>query len=488
MEKIDMSLLKYLLAFGLIASSSAFAAFDRQDGSPFAEELNESDFDALRDFVKTKRDVPLSKKSTNMVIAGDVRFEWRNLYEKGRKYEYPQLLWKNRNLRGHGATDMAELPISKNDFDVEFNLYFDYTTDRAWAVAQLNFDNSAGVFDNNKACNCDDISQALVDIILNGDCGADPEGWHGSGSCEDICLKKAYIGYNIFSRCDERLDVELGRRRLYSVFDSKIQFLSQFDGILFKYSNKFECVSDFYINTAWFVVDERVNHFGYVTETGFMNVCDSGFDAKYSFIYWPKMGKNRCFYHDPAGMQYVNSQFTLYYHFDESLICKPVTAYGAFLINMDPHDHVYIYDIAPGEKVKGQVIAFRKIKNSARVIFNHRKTLKHQNLGWYVGLKFGDRVSKEGDWSFDARYEYVEAAAVGDGDVNGIGRGNVLKYSFTQNLLGNANFKGMKFEFLYALTDNFVFNTTVAFSKQIDRSFGGAHHYSYFKTEAVYAF
>ena len=47
---------------------------------------------------------------------------------------------------------------------------------------------------------------------------------------------KAYMGYNICASGCTRIDVELGRRPLWTVFDSRIQFGSRFDGLLLRYS------------------------------------------------------------------------------------------------------------------------------------------------------------------------------------------------------------------------------------------------------------
>lgn len=476
-----MTFLKYLLPLTLAVSFTATSAFayDKQDGSHFDEELNESDFDAVRDFVNTKRDIPLDEKTANLKIAGDVRTEWRNMHETGRK---GNILGPQRQLRGGYATDYGDYPVSCNDFDIEFNAYFSYTTDRTWAVAQVQYDCSAGVFDNNKECPGQGplSEQGQRSIRSDGKLSPDPEGWHGSGTCNNVCLKKAYMGYNLFTCEDTRFDVELGRRRLSHVFDSNIQFLSQFDGILFKYSDKFESVDSWYINLAGFVVNQRVNQFAWVVETGFMNICDSGFDLKYSFIDWQKNGRAQCFYKDeddsvnhdecppqhwfrnPEAFQFLNSQITLNYHL-ENTFCVPANLFAAYLYNH-------------GRKRTNYVASDGEIRRSGRL-----------NTAWYVGFVIG-KVVKEGDWSFQAQYQYVGALAVPDGDVRGIGRGNVLDESFTSVERGNANFKGWSFEALYALTDNLTINTCLEWSNAAKAYVGGHHHYSKMEVEAIYAF
>ena len=418
-----------------------------QDRSRYQQELNEKDWEALRDFLKSKRDSEIEKEGSDcgLTISGDVRTEWRHLTESGINDDNHYA-----SLRGGNALK-KKIPISRNDFDIEANLRFDYICERSWAVLQLGYDNAAGVDDNGHGCECD------------------PQGYHGSGSCDGLCLKKAYFGVNVYKCHDARIDIELGRRNLYNVFDSQIEFLSRFDGILFKYSNSF-CKTDWYWNTAAFVVDERVNHFAWVTEIGFLDINDSHIDLKYSFIDWKKNGKNRCKVRNPRGFNFLVSQWTTAYHIDRKVYGMPVKLYAAYLRN---HSNVNIELPADKDESCDQ---------------KQKRKLKGQPNGWYVGATAGE-VRKEGDYAFTVQYEWVGATAVPDEDACGIGTGNVLNRSFTENgRSGNTNYKGFKFEFLYALTDNLSMDSILEFSKQIKRSIGGKHHYSKFELEAIYAF
>lgn len=465
-----MNLLKYLLslamAIAVVATTQAYGD-DEQDGSRFEEELNERDFDALRDYLRSKRAVDIVESVSELTISGDVRTEYRHLNETCRGVR----------LRGHDATDLAGRPISRNDFDIEFNLRFDYICDKAWATAHVRFDNSAGVDDNGHPCGpkgddfCSDCCKGQAKH-----CVGDPRGFHGSGHCDDICLKKAYMGYELYSDCDSRFFVELGRRgNLYNVFDSNIQFLSRFDGLLLKYERTWDCVADWYIQGAGFLIDERVNQFAWVVETGVLNIADSGFDFKYSLIDWEKHGRNRCRVRNPAGFRFINSQWTGIYHFERCGM--PVKAYAAFLINH----------------------AAKKLKlcTRERRVFNpetQQEELveitreKRGNLGWYAGILFGE-VRKEGDWALEIQYQYVGPQAIPDDDVAGICRGNVLDESFTTcSRRGNTNYKGWRFEGLYAFTDNLTLDTIIEWSKAADPSFGGKHTYSKTELEAIYAF
>lgn len=439
-----------LLAISIGLASAAAVNADEQDGSRFEEELNERDFDALREYLKSRRTLDIESSTSSLNISGNVRTEWRHLNET----------CKDQRLRGHGCVDFAGRPVSRNDFDIEFNLRFDYICGDTWATAQMRYDNSAGVDDNGHPCiKNQDFDPKDCCRKQAGQCIGDKHGFHGSGSCDDLCLKKAFFGYELYSDCSSSCYFELGRRgNLYDVFDSNIQFLSRFDGLLLKYERSWENVTDWYIQAAGFLVDERVNHFAWVTEIGFLNIADMGIDFKYSIIDWEKHGINRCFVRNPAGFRFINSQFTTYYHLKPDVIGKKAKLYAAFLVN-----------------------------HAARKLHVHNRG-KYQNIAWYAGIYLGE-VRKEGDWAIEVQYQYVEAQAMPDEDSGGICRGNHLDESFTTcSRRGNTNFKGWKFEGLYAFTDHITLDTIIEWSKAADSSIGGKHTYSKFEMEAIYAF
>ncbi|MCE5315767.1 MAG: hypothetical protein LLG04_00190, partial [Parachlamydia sp.] len=85
--------------------------------------------------------------------------------------------------------------------------------------------------------------------------------------------------------------------------------------------------------------------------------------------------------------------------------------------------------------------------------------------------------------------QVVQAFAIPDGDVSGIGRGNVLDESVTGfTARGNTNFEGWRFEGLYAITDNLTLDTIIEFSREYDKKIGGTHRYSKLELETIYAF
>ncbi len=422
-------------------------------------DLNERDFYILREFVNSKRVYDVQQKACALTISGDVRAEWRYMSEFQENAETKNTC----ALRGHNGCCKGH-----NDLDVECNLRFDYVNDCAWAVAHIQFDDSAGV------------SKGL-------DCHEDPDGYHGSGTDCRLNLKKAYMGYNICSNCDTRFDVEIGRRPLYAVFDSQIQFLSRADGITLKYSSTWDSIADWYCNLMGFVVNENYNHFAWATEFALLNVLDSGFDVKYSFIDWRKHGSAACKVRDPVGFRFKNSQVSIAYNVCPDYLPegwqKPLRFYGAFVVNHN----------APRWFNTGRVVEKDKEDKDKTIAVIKRG--RKMNVGWYAGVTYG-RVLKENDFSIDVQYQYVQAQAIPERDMSGIGRGNCLEDSFTQEhfvhgtkrVRGSGNFKGFRIESFYAITDNISLDTIIEWSTAIDKNIGGRHRYSKFELEAVYAF
>lgn len=464
--------LRYLLLL-TVASLPLFAQEEvsrEQDSSAHDQELNERDFIALREFLNTKRE-DIATKKDNLAISGDVRFEWRHLNEK----------IHGVNVRGKHRRDPEENePVSRNDFDCEFNLKFDYIMDRTWAVAHLQYDNSAGVDRQDLGCS------------------VDPHGWFGSGKSGNLNMRKAYMGYNVWMEPCSRLDIELGRRgNLYHVFDSRVQFLSRFDGLLLKWSGKMiPKTSEWYVKFGGLIVDEKVNHFAYVMETGLLDFYDSGVDLKYSFIDWCNHVDSRCIkkrdpdcrykyrkaFH-PTAFDYAVSQWTLAYHLDKHFGCffkKRSKIYAAFLMN---HKRKFVTEFATFED-EDQEIHFVRDENGKKVPLGRWRA----NLAWYVGLLIGE-VEKEGDWALEIQYQVVQAVAVPGQDASGIGTGNVFDYTLTSPFqIDNTNYRGWRVEGLYALTDNITIDAIVEASWADNPHIGGSHPYSKVEVEAIYAF
>ena len=441
MEK-TMKFLKYLLPFAL-ATCGFTATLQAQDDNGYSTtiEERERDMQAIQDFVKTKRLITVAEKGGNLMISGDVRAEWEHLRAKTR----------GKNQRGKGSANLGPAslfnvdgrhpPYPTNEFDIEANLMFDYRTDRTWAAIQLQFDNTAGIREVEIKQKVNDSRNSLF----------------GSGKLNNIVLRKAYMGYNVLEQGTSRFDIELGRRRMYDVFDSKIQFYSFFDAALLRFASSFEGITDLTFKTAAFVVDQTVNHFGYITEVGLLNIADTGLDFKYSWVHWNKNGVNRWNKHHPHGARYINNQYTLAYNISPDLIPYKTQLYGAFLHNQ-----------------------------AAQSL--HRTHHKKAANAWYAGVKMGE-VKRRNDWAIDANYQWVQAQSIIDSDVSGIGRDNPRGISYWSRVSqGFANYKGYKIDTFYALTDNLTINAYFERVHQCERAIGGKHRSYAFQLAAIYAF
>ncbi len=372
-----------------------------------------------------------------------MRFEWQHLNEKELGVE----------IRGPHGKDCHGRPLSRNGFDVEANLKLDYVYGRAWAEAHFQFDNSAGI--SNQDCCCDPENSRV--------CSYDR--FHGSGDSDALNLKRAFIGYTIFDECGT-LEVEVGRRKLYDIFESDIQFLSRFDGIVLRYSDKLESVADWYFKIAGFVVDERVNHFSWITEVGFENLWGSSFDIKYSYIDWAHRGRSRCGPHKPFGFDFHNSQVYLEYVVGEGVLNRPAFIYGAVVYNHTAHQFA-----------------------EELFEFNHHgkkdKHAKTKGLAWYAGVLIG-KVRKEGDWSVEVEYQYVEKNSIPYDDQAGCGLGNARSDCCPRTRFPlTRGYQGWEIEALYALTDNLTVNMIVDSARSTQSE---QHTFSKCEVELIYAF
>ncbi|GAB4226393.1 MAG: hypothetical protein Tsb0021_02330 [Chlamydiales bacterium] len=387
------------------------------------------DYEAVQEFINSKRTIPLRDKASNFKISGTVRMNviLRNEYKDG-------IAQRGRNALING------IPRGFWDFDSELNIKTSYTCGKTYAKTRVQFYNPMGIEESITSCK------------------QDPQGLKGSGRCNNICLREAYMGYKwLKTECNE-VDFEWGRRRLYQYFDSRIQFNERIDGFVATWKRHVSEKSDVYIRSAIFIVDYRVNHPGYVTEIGIFNFYESQIDLKYSWIMWNKFGENICGTRNPIATFFNNSQWTAAYNFDIKALEQRAKFYGAFLIN---------WDAMPLPEVNGS----------------------KQNIGWYAGFVTGDEgLNKAGEWAFDMNYQYVEAQAVSDRDARGTKRGNVRGETFTAFRRGNANYKGWHFEGVYNITKAFAVDVTYEFTHQIEKRLGGTHSYRKFEADFILAF
>jgi hypothetical protein len=397
------------------------------------------DMDALRRWLRDKRFVTMKEIGGDLSLSGEVRSEFMATSDR-----------KN----GVQQRSNTHLTVVKPMYawDVEVNLMLDYRTDRTWAALKLEFDNDMGM---------------------------------RRGTTNKIRLEKAYLGGRIVPGDTLLIDAEIGRRNLFNVFDSKVEFCSLYDGILLRVSKAFESIGDYYFNVGPFIIDDVTNHYGMVAEMGALGIANTGMNVKYSIINWYRPGgeteaDNTAYETGLINQRYrfLVSQLLTYYQFYPQWIGKKlVKVYLAGLMN-----HFALSS---------------KVVNGVELIpTGGRRT----NLAWYAGVSIG-LVKKQGDWAVDANYQWVQAQAYPDFDNLGIGRGNTSGVGlYTLNASGsgggttaataggNTNFRGFEIEGLYALTDNITVQQKFQYSNTLNTNIGPNEKYRQFEVEFIYAF
>lgn len=451
-----MNLCNRLFLFAaMLGMGTASIYTNEPDGKTFfQQEIEENDEQELLNFINSKRAIPISDKGDNLSISGEVHTEWNYQTEKINGKNIRVFTFKQADE----WTDVIfspgdQIAIGHNDFDLEFDLFVDWKSDRTWAKSHLRYDNSSGVVDNG-------IDEQI-----------DPQGYHGSGSVDNLALREAYVGYEIFKSDDKRLIVEFGRRgNIYKAFYSELQFSSRLDGIVFKYSSKGgNGFADWYATVAGFVVDERTTQYAWAGEVGLDNIMCTGIGAKYSYIDWQKRGFNRFFRRNPLGFRFKVSQFTLCYNFTPKCLGQPIYLTGAFLMNHIPAGFTFI-----------------NVNPDPKKYTPHRVDIGKQNLGGFVNVQYRD-IDHEGDWLVSGLFAFCEALCIPDNDVRNIGTGNSLHESMIAYGRGNTNWKGYFLKIAYAITDNLVLETQYNRSWNI-KNIDGTHSYSRFTMETTYSF
>lgn len=414
-----MRFLPFLASFSLL--SAAQAPYNPAgDASQLTEEQIQQVVDRV-DRLEKEHDVTTGGRGGVLSIAGDVRFEFQATSEK------------SNNVRQRGP--YGQYPnIPDRNFDVEVNLMLDYRAKRTWASVKIEFDNNAG---------------------------------SSSGTVDALALQRAFLGARLVDASTYNLDLEIGRQQLDYVFDSKIQFGSYFDGMLFRFDKATAKWGDFYIHGGPFVVNELRSHFGLVAEAGLLSIYNTGLYAKYSFINWAMKGYPVQILDYYYG--FTNSQLILGYEFTPPRIGKLVNIYLAGLINT---------------KAKGTPQTDGRLANKA----------------WYAGVSIG--ILKEaGDFALDLNYQYVQPQSIPDFDANGIGRGNTPQSGLyttrvdgtgtvtsVYNASGNANYKGISINLLYLFTPNITLQQSYQQAINENPNVGPNIRFKQYEMEIIYAF
>lgn len=402
---------------------------------------DEDDVDprVLRDFIQSRGLIECRQKCGQLIIAADVRAKWNITGEKVESDKKPGVLIKKRGL---GALK----PL--NTFKSEVNLFLDYETKNSWASTKFRW--------------------TAIDGI-------------DSGSETRTELDRAFIGYDVFMDGEEDFYIEIGRSKLDYVFDSRVEFGNFFDGLHLYYTNSWSGIGNFVIHGGPFIIDASSNHFGWIVETYVSKWMGTGFVFKYSIIDWARHSETRYigkitkekydinppkFLNDNPRYKFIVSQLLIGYEKKiDFLGCKSLYAYGAILKNHDPK----------------------------RSPTTRNKKL---NQAWYAGFTLG-KLCKACDWSFDINYQSVQALAIPEFDLSGIGHGNadgsfiydfVIANKSPYLARGFTNYKGWQISLLYAMTDTLSIRTKAEWSTPRNKSIGGDFFYKNYEMSVIYAF
>ena len=375
-----------------------------------------------RGFVETR------KRDGVLRLAGDVRARW---------------IYAKEDLEQKQALAKPTLPI--NRYRSEFNLYVDYTADNSWMTSKMNWVTIAG----------------------------------GESSAAGLDINRAFLGYRFYKNPETQAEVfaEIGRSGLGDIFDSDVQFSSNFDGIHLYAARRISESLPYtlIVHGGPFVVNMAEKEYAWVVET-VLNKLPGNFVVKTSVIDWNTLTAKT---NDPADAstapqpkpntkydylvwQWLVGKSTAMPWFNGQT--KNLYTYGAYLFNP-------LAEIPENWK--------QAAKPATKV------TSGKENHAWFVGCTLGG-VRRAGDWSATVRYEYVEALAIPEIDVSGIGRGNQMKFWFAQAIKqgldpkeanGFTNYKGVAYQFVMGLTDSVSFRAYAAYSKPANNNLGSEFTY-----------
>jgi hypothetical protein len=256
-----------------------------------------------------------------------------------------------------------------------------------------------------------------------------------------IQLAKAFFGYTLYNDNGQNVELNLGRQRLYDLFDSRVMFANRFDGLAFKYTSIFDGIGSAHATWGSYLVDDRSNHYGHAFEVGLADIVNSGAFFKFSFN---KLSKEN------------------------------VVGVKSYLKDLAKHNvsQLLVGWVLPQEvtwgyttKLYAAYLTNHKAKKEAR-LQNHR-----HNHAWYAGFSMGS-IKKPGDFTFDANWQYVEGNAISEAFVrSGITRGNVPRIPFTLSAnQGYVNYHGPSLIFAYQATSDITLQVKAESSRE-------AHNY-----------
>ena len=386
------------------------------------EKTSSFDIPSLEEQLELGRRVKIKGLGGELSLEGEVRSELQLTSER-----HGGLQQRGRKSEGYQA------PFANND--IEANLSLKYKNEDSWAQIKIKFDNDQGI---------------------------------GSGTTNKLAVSKAIFGTQWIESDSFSLATEVGRTSLGSYFDSKIQFGSRLDGVAVAMQSSLEKVGQLYCHLAPFVINENFNRYGGAAELGLVDMFDTGFFSKLSYVDWDLGGASQTKV-DRMVYGHKNLQMTVGHQSTLPWLKLPLKLYLSGLVNL---------------------------KNST----DFDPVLARANKGAYVGCSLG-LLGKPRSFALDVNYQWVEARAVSEFDAACIGRGNIVKRGlYTSKLkgegnalgvnegIGSGNFQGFAVELIYQMTQNITCFQSFKRSSTLSSRVGPDMDYYQAEVEFIYAF
>ncbi len=392
----------------------------------------------------------MSEAPSEVAITGEVVAKWNNQYKRTNGH-----MTRGVNAvvpvtvpgAATATTEGAPMVAPANAYTIAATLWLDYESKCDWAEIKIDFKNDAGVI---------------------------------SGTTNRVSLNKAWLGYDLYMDRQNDFYLEAGRKALGDIFDSRIEFDSRMDGILFTYERKMRNLAKFLIHGGPNLVDARTSHFAWIGEAQIEECLNTGAYAKYALAWWQNDSVDRYGIFNAPEFRYVTSQVLIGYDFPRRWLGMPVKAYAAGLIN---------------------TAAERVIPSG-----NQKR-----NTAWYAAIQLGKLQNKAHDIMFDICYQEVGLQAVPQFDLSGIGRGNSTSRgdlpaiadptdpaNFTPNAAvltlpanvneGNTNYRGVVARYYYNFTPQLTLKIKAEASAQKVRTVGFGNTYRAIEVQFVYGF
>lgn len=447
----------------------------------FAEDLAEKDqadqdFKAIQEYIEAKRNISVKDKGGSLRIGGDVKVQYKRVHQvaDGQKVE--------GNGTG-GGRKASDLDIPQNRADVEATLSFEYTHDTSYADVVFKFQNHMGL-DNT---NYNDLDKPTGDYNnLNYKSAYQP------GNSK-IAMARAVIGSELWTQDSHKVVGEIGRQRLYDLFDSRVMFFNRFDGIALKYTGQFEGIGNAHFTYGGFLISDRVSHYGNAFEMGLSQVLDTPLNVKYAFIDWEKKG--------------IYADGTDHRKNDDDAQ-NSATGTNAKNCGLFRTFRYQVSQLSASYYLPSEWFGGRAMKVYAAYLYNHaartmtdyfpdRRTDREQTA-WYAGFTLG-RIQMPGDWVLDANYQYVGAQSAPEFDtLGGAGRGNLRNvWQFMDPSQGFTNYQGVRAQYAYCISADIMLNLKGAVTKAANPHMssttlsggrGARNHFEYMEVELVYSF